>query len=165
MSIFGTIMSKIFQHAEAASSGASPQPSAGAAPESTGRPTSPVASTPPIDHQAPTTPSPAAPTQVAKNDNAQPASTVAQGAPVDVGAVLDGLAAKNGQRLDWKHSIVDTMKLLDMDSSLTARKALAEELHYTGNTNDSAGMNIWLHKQVMQKLADNGGKLPADLRG
>ena len=84
-------------------------------------------------------------------------------ADVDVAAVLSGLAAKNKEKLDWKKSIVDLMKLLNLDSSLTARKELAKELHYTGDTNDSATMNIWLHKQVMQKLAANGGKLPADL--
>jgi hypothetical protein len=56
------------------------------------------------------------------------------------------------------------MKLLDLDSSLTARKELAKELHYSGDTNDSASMNIWLHKQVMTKLAENGGKVPADLK-
>jgi hypothetical protein len=78
--------------------------------------------------------------------------------------VLDGLASKRKERLDRKHSIVDTMKLLDMDSSLSARKELANELHYSGDTNDSAAMNIWLHKQVMQKLAENGGKVPEDLR-
>jgi len=83
---------------------------------------------------------------------------------VDVTSVLDGLAAKNQQKLDWRHSIVDMMKLLDLDSSLTARKELAAELHYTGDTSDSASMNIWLHKQVMQKLAENGGKVPDDLR-
>jgi hypothetical protein len=83
---------------------------------------------------------------------------------VDVGAVLDGLAAKNAQKLDWRHSIVDMMKLLDMDSSLSARKELAGELHYTGDTNDSAAMNVWLHKQVMQKLAQNGGKVPEELK-
>jgi hypothetical protein len=83
---------------------------------------------------------------------------------VDVAAVLDGLAAKNAQKLDWKHSIVDMMKLLDMDSSLSARKELASELHYSGDTDDSAAMNIWLHKQVMQKLAENGGKVPDELK-
>ena len=82
---------------------------------------------------------------------------------VDVAAVLTELAAKSKEKLDWKKSIVDLMKLLNLDSSLTARKELAKELHYTGDTNDSASMNIWLHKQVMQKLAANGGKLPADL--
>jgi hypothetical protein len=71
---------------------------------------------------------------------------------------------KNAQKLDWRHSIVDMMKLLDMDSSLSARKELAGELHYTGDTNDSAAMNVWLHKQVMQKLAQNGGKVPEELK-
>ena len=91
----------------------------------------------------------------------------AGGAPmsnVDVGATLDNLAKQKKEKLDWKHSIVDLMKLLDLDSSLTARKELAKELHYTGDTNDSATMNVWLHKQVMAKLAANGGKVPADLR-
>ena len=83
---------------------------------------------------------------------------------VDVGATLDNLAKQKKEKLDWKHSIVDLMKLLDLDSSLQARKALAHELNYTGDTNDSASMNIWLHKQVMAKLAANGGKVPADLR-
>ena len=78
--------------------------------------------------------------------------------------MLDGLAGKSSQKLDWRHSIVDMMKLLDLDSSLSARQGLAQELHYTGDTHDSAAMNIWLHKQVMQKLADNGGKVPDDLR-
>lgn len=85
------------------------------------------------------------------------------GEPVDVEAVLTKLAAANKEKLDWRRSIVDLMKLLNLDSSLAARKELADELHYTGDKNDSATMNIWLHKQVMQKLADNGGKVPADL--
>jgi hypothetical protein len=85
-------------------------------------------------------------------------------AMVDVEAVLTKLAAANKEKLDWRKSIVDLMKLLNLDSSLSARKELAKELHYTGDTNDSASMNIWLHKQVMQKLADNGGKVPADLK-
>ena len=84
-------------------------------------------------------------------------------AQVDVAAILDGLAAKNREKLDWRHSIVDLMKLVGMDSSFSARKALAAELQYPGDTNDSASMNIWLHKQVMQKLADNGGNVPAEL--
>ena len=79
-------------------------------------------------------------------------------------AVLTDLASKNPQRLNWRTSIVDLMKLLDLDSSITARKELAQELHYSGDMNDSASMNIWLHKQVMQKLADNGGKVPDDLK-
>jgi hypothetical protein len=83
---------------------------------------------------------------------------------VDVAAVLTGLAAQNKEKLDWRRSIVDLMKLLKLDSSLAARKELAKELHYTGDMNDSASMNIWLHKQVMQKLAENGGKVPDDLK-
>jgi hypothetical protein len=81
-----------------------------------------------------------------------------------VEGVLTGLASKNSQQLNWRTSIVDLMKLLDLDSSLNARKDLATELHYTGDMNDSASMNIWLHKQVMQKLAENGGKVPDDLK-
>jgi Domain of unknown function (DUF3597) len=81
-----------------------------------------------------------------------------------VAAILTKLAASNKERLDWKKSIVDLMKLLGLDSSLAARKELADELHYTGDKNDSATMNIWLHKQVMLKLAENGGKVPDELR-
>ena len=73
------------------------------------------------------------------------------------------MAAKNSEKLDWKKSIVDLMKLVGMDSSLHARKQLATELGYTGDQNDSATMNIWLHKAVMQKLAENGGKVPQNL--
>jgi hypothetical protein len=82
---------------------------------------------------------------------------------VDVAVVLDGLAAKNPEKLDWKRSIVDLMKLVGIDSSLTARKQLATELHYSGDQNDSASMNIWLHKEVLRKLSENGGKVPAEL--
>ena len=77
---------------------------------------------------------------------------------------MDQLAAQATQKLDWRHSIVDLMKLINLDSSLSARKELAQELHYTGDMNNSASMNIWLHKQVMIKLAENGGNVPADLR-
>ena len=82
---------------------------------------------------------------------------------VDIAAVLDRLAASNKEKLDWKHSIVDLMKLVGMESSLSERKELAAELNYTGDTNDSAKMNTWLHKEVLRKLAENGGKVPADL--
>ena len=91
-----------------------------------------------------------------------PTGGTAQG-PVDVAAILDRMAASHNEKLDWKHSIVDLMKLVGMDSSLSARKELAADLHYTGDTNDSAKMNMWLHKEVMHKLAENGGKVPADL--
>ena len=83
---------------------------------------------------------------------------------VDVAEIVDKAAAAKGEKLAWRTSIVDLMKALDLDSSLTARKQLAAELKYTGNTNDSAAMNVWLHKQIMTKLAANGGKLPADIK-
>jgi hypothetical protein len=84
---------------------------------------------------------------------------------VNVEKILDrALEIKGGQDLNWRNSIVDLMKLLDIDSSLGARKELAAELGFTGDTNDSASMNIWLHKQVMGKLAANGGYVPADLK-
>ena len=87
----------------------------------------------------------------------------AGGSNVDVSSILNKAVATKGEKLEWKTSIVDLMKALDIDSSLTARKELAKELGYSGDTNDSATMNVWLHKQVMAKLAANGGKLPADL--
>ena len=83
---------------------------------------------------------------------------------VDVAPILDKAVAAKREKLAWRTSIVDLMKALDIDSSLAARKDLAKELGYTGDTNDSATMNIWLHKQVMTKLAANGGKLPADVK-
>jgi hypothetical protein len=83
---------------------------------------------------------------------------------VDVAPILDKAVAAKGEKLEWRTSIVDLMKALDIDSSLSARKELAKELKYDGDTNDSAKMNIWLHKQVMTKLAANGGKLPDDLK-
>lgn len=128
MSIFGSIMSKIFGHGSAAAN-ASPTLAPGASP----------------------------------TPGATPASAPAQ--TVDVAAIVDKAAsAKKGENLEWRTSIVDLMKALDLDSSLAARKQLAKELNYTGNTNDSAAMNVWLHKQVMAKLAANGGKLPADIK-
>jgi hypothetical protein len=104
----------------------------------------------------------------ASRPSSAPASAGSGGASpaaqtVDIAAVLDGLAAKNPERLDWKHSIVDLMKLVGMDSSFTARKQLAAELHYTGDPNDSASMNVWLHKEVLKKLSENGGKVPQEL--
>jgi len=77
---------------------------------------------------------------------------------------MDNLAAQSSERLNWRQSIVDLMKLVNLDSGLAARKELAQELNYSGDMNDSASMNIWLHKQVMIKLAENGGKVPDDLR-
>ena len=97
---------------------------------------------------SPTAPPPSAP----------PAQTV------DVAAIVDKAAAATGEKLAWRTSIVDLMKALNLDSSQAARKQLATELKYTGNMNDSAAMNVWLHKQIMQKLAANGGKLPSDIK-
>ncbi len=136
MSVFGKIMSAIFgSAAHADSTGA---PAGTAAPGSASAPTAPTA--------------------------APGAAPTAGGAPVDVEAVLTGLSAKSSEQLDWRRSIVDLMKLLQLDSSLAARKELAQELNYPGDTGDSATMNMWLHKQVMAKLAANGGKVPADLK-
>jgi hypothetical protein len=106
---------------------------------------------------APSAPS-ASPSPGATPASAPPAQTV------DVAAIVDKAAAAKGEKLAWRTSIVDLMKALDLDSSLSARKELAKELKYTGNTNDTATMNVWLHKQVMAKLAANGGKLPADIK-
>jgi hypothetical protein len=83
---------------------------------------------------------------------------------VDVAPILDKAVAAKGEKLEWRTSIVDLMKALDIDSSFAARKELAKELGYTGDSNDSASMNIWLHKQVMTRLAANGGKLPSDVK-
>ena len=83
---------------------------------------------------------------------------------VDVAPILDQAVKAKGEKLEWRTSIVDLMKALDIDSSLAARKELAKELGNTGDTNDSATMNVWLHKQVMSKLAANGGKLPPEIK-
>ncbi|MBV9695485.1 MAG: DUF3597 domain-containing protein [Gammaproteobacteria bacterium] len=143
MSIFDSIKNAIFGHGTATASASS-----ASAPQRTAQPVSTGAST---------SARPPAPAQSA------PAPAVQQ--PVDVEAVLSGLAAKNPQKLNWRESIVDLMKLLGLDSSLQNRTALAKELGYQGDASDSAGMNIWLHKQVMAKLAESGGKVPASLRG
>ncbi len=138
MSIFGTIMSKVF-------GGGHP-----AATQTTNT----------ADGSAP----PAVPGSPSADAGSTSTATPAAGGSVDVAQVLDGMSGNAGQALDWRHSIVDLMKLLDMDSSLTARKELAHELNYSGDTGDSATMNMWLHKEVMAKFAANGGKLPADLK-
>lgn len=134
MSIFGSIMSKIFHHPQAQ---AAPQPAPAAQAAPAAAPAqAPAAATPQAEQMA----------------------------QVDVEAVLETMARDNPQTLDWRHSIVDLMKLLSLDSGLRARKELAQELGYTGDTGDSAAMNIWLHKAVMQKLSENGGIVPDSLR-
>ena len=143
MSILNSIMSKIF-HRETANAPGGTQAPPGA--------------------QSASASASASPTEPAAGTSAAASSPAPSLALVDVEFVLSGLSAQAGQQLDWRHSIVDLMKLLELDSSLPARKRLAEELHYTGNTNDSAAMNVWLHKEVMQKLAESGGKVPDELR-
>jgi hypothetical protein len=151
MSIFGSILGAIFGHAQ-------PQPTPQFHPGS--------------GQQAPTAQGKAASsTQQAHAASQQqatggtpPLQAVRPQQPVDVEAVLNKLKAEKHANLDWEHSIVDLMKLLDLDSSLSARQELAKELHYTGDMHDSASMNIWLHKQVMTKLAENGGKVRENLK-
>ncbi|MGJ9419469.1 DUF3597 domain-containing protein [Massilia sp. CMS3.1] len=110
-----------------------------------------------------------APAAARPTTGAAPAAPTAAPAPaameqVDVEAILNSKLQASGQQLNWRSSIVDLLKLLDLDSSLQSRKELAAELNYSGDTSDSASMNIWLHRQVMNKLAANGGKVPADLK-
>jgi len=136
--MFSDLMNKIFHH---------------------GAPESPANAPAPAPHRAPGTAASPASSPVA----APTSTATATAEPVDVEAILNRLGAASKEKLDWRHSIVDLMKLVGMDSSLTNRKALAKELHYTGDPTDSAAMNMWLHKQVMKKLAENGGKVPADL--
>jgi len=139
MSVFGKIWSKISGHAAAAPSGAT----------GSARATSGSASGPPIPYA--TVPS------------AGPAPTSTTATPVDVEAIMMDLEAKSGHKSNWRVSIVDLMSLLGMDNSLAERKELAKELGYRGDMNDSAKMNMWLHKQVMQQMAANGGKVPANM--
>jgi len=107
----------------------------------------PVATTAPAQEQVATAPAPTAAAE-----------------PVDVEAVLTEIAEQKGNPdLNWRSSIVDLMKLLGIDSSLSNREELATELGYTGDKNGSAEMNIWLHKAVMKSLADNGGRVPANM--
>jgi len=139
MSVFGKIMGAIFGHsAAAAPTSGSAAPAGGAAPAG------------------------AAPAAGGSSASAAPSATPAQS--VDVAAIVDKAVAAKHEKLEWRTSIVDLMKALDIDSSLAARKELAKELGYTGDTNDSASMNVWLHKQVMAKLAANGGKLPPEIK-
>ena len=134
MSIFGKIMGAIFGSKAAATPASTSAPAGGAPAGSAAAPSS------------------------------APAAPVAPPQSVDVAAIVDKAAAAKGEKLEWRTSIVDLMKALDIDSSLGARKELAKELGYTGDSNDSASMNIWLHKQVMAKLAANGGKLPPEIK-
>jgi hypothetical protein len=154
MGLFNTLMSKIFSHPTASSAPAPAAPVHASAPAQ-------AASGAAVGAPAVPAPTPSALGAAATQTAAvAPAAATKQ---VDVAAVLNDMAAKNSEKLDWKHSIVDLMKLVGMDSSLSARKELATDLHYTGDQNDSASMNMWLHKEVLKKLSENGGKVPADL--
>ena len=144
MGILGNILSKIFPSSHPANA---PAPDAATKPVAGATPTAAPAVNAPSAAAAPAAPAgPAAMTEV------------------DVEAMLDAMAGRSNETLNWKTSIVDLMKLLGLDSSLAARKELAQELHYSGDMNDSAAMNVWLHRQVMTKVAANGGKVPADLK-
>jgi hypothetical protein len=166
MGIFDKIKDAIFGHHDKATAPAAP---GGTTITPTG--TGPVvASTAPSG--APMTPAPTATTAAPSGTPAAapsqaPSATASAGpasaGPVDVAAMLDKAGASKGQKLDWRHSIVDLMKALGMEASLSERKELAQELHYTGDANDSGKMNIFLHKALLQKLSENGGKVPAEL--
>lgn len=156
MSIFGKIKDAIFgrsAHAETA-------PVLPTAAESTPAPSSipdPVATTAtPVGGTGQAVP----PTSGASAPVTSATSSVQT---VDVAAQLDAAVVTSGQKLDWRHSIVDLMKALGMDASLSERKELAEELGYTGELNGSAEMNTWLHKALLKKLSENGGKVAAEL--
>ena len=176
MSIFDKIKNALFtRHAKAApvqatasapatAAPAVAAPAVNASPQAPAATSAPAATTSTPDAAA--TPaaapftSPAAPNPSA----AVPAAPAAGSAPsVDVAAVLDAAVRESGQKLNWRTSIVDTMKALGLDSDLASRKELAAELNYTGDTGDSATMNVWLQKALMRKLAENGGKVPAEL--
>ena len=146
MSIFSRILSKLGFGDKQAAAAPAAQTTSPAAPAAQARPA-----------QAATAPQPA------------PASAAAPAAPkpiseVDVVAKLEKLASQNPEKLNWKVSIVDLMKLLDLDSSFAARKELATELGAPADKmGDSAQMNMWLHKTVLRKLAENGGNIPKEL--
>lgn len=146
MSIFGNIMSAIFGRAKSADADRSAQ---SAAPQTTASAASTASG---ATESLPRTEAPSSVPQAAPQ------------APVDVEDVLRRAASVKKETLNWRTSIVDLMKVLDLDSSLAARKELAQELGYTGDMSDSAKMNIWLHRQVMIKLAQNGGKVPEELK-
>ncbi|KAA2214938.1 DUF3597 domain-containing protein [Teichococcus oryzae] len=154
MSVFGSILSKIFGQRGANAAPSPTAPVSDDVPKPTAadaQPGAAGAATPPVPGTAPAA-------------SGAAAATPAPMQQVDVAAVLTEMASKNPQQLNWRQSIVDLMKLLGLDSSLDNRKELARELGYSGDMNDSASMNIWLHKQVMNKLAENGGQVPAELR-
>jgi uncharacterized protein DUF3597 len=153
MSVFGSIVSAIFGSKHAASVTAPAGSSA--PPPSAAKGTS---APPPSTAPAAGTSAPSAGTPSVSATAAKPISKA------DVEAILAKLADEQDEDYDWKRSIVDLMKLLKLDSGFGARKQLAQELGYTGALDGSAEMNVWLHKQVMTKLAETGGKVPDSLK-
>ena len=152
MSIFGNIMNKIFHHSTAQASTGSP----------TSQSTSQASSNAGASDSTKGQPAPAS--------TAQPSSSTSTGGQptlknVDVQAVLSQLASQKGGGGNWRTSVVDLLKLLDLDSSMTARKELAQELNVHAGADGSAEQNIALHKAVMHKLEENGGKVPDSLKG
>ncbi len=154
MSIFGTIMNKIFHHGQAATPAAAPSSGPAATDVNSGALAAAGVAQSATDAVLAAAAAP------------QPATSAATpAAPVDVEAVLTQIATQKGKPSDWRHSIVDLLKLLDLDSSLAARKELANELNVHVAADGSAEENIALHKAVMAQLAANGGKVPDSLRG
>ena len=156
MGIFDKIKSAIFGQAKPAS------PAPGEAPK-TVAPTSPVSASMSGSPASTSAAAPAGSPAPVTTAAAPAASAPSAAGAVDIGPILDAAVKKSGQKLNWKNSIVDLMKALNLDSSLAARKELADELGYTGDKGDSATMNVWLHKAWMTKLAENGGVVPAEL--
>jgi len=157
MSIFGSIVSRIFGGPAAA-----PEPDIGIL----SAPPGPAKTGQASGSTDPATAAPAAPLLSAPPGPEKAGQVSAGGeAAVDVAAVLAERATKYPEKLNWRESIVDLMKLLELDSGLDARRGLAAELHYSGSTTDTAAMNQWLHREVMRRLAANGGRVPAELLG
>ncbi|QIX19866.1 DUF3597 domain-containing protein [Agrobacterium pusense] len=165
MSIFDRIKHAIFGEAHAASAPQTSNSSASSTSPSSSAPASTMSSSPApsTTAAAPAANSSSSATQPAAPSSAQPSQSAGSGSSVDVETILNEAVRKSGQKLDWRHSIVDLMKALDMDASLEERKELAQELGYSGDAHDSAKMNTFLHKALMKKLSENGGKVPADL--
>jgi len=162
MSVFGKIRDAIFGRKASTSPADQSKPGMSRSPQAQHaqfQPAQPRSAQPGTAQPRPVQAGPAsAPVQPAVRPSAQTTAT-----QVDVEAVLEDLASRSDQKLNWRTSIVDLMKLLGMDSSLSERKELAQELGYTGPLDGSAEMNIWLHKRVMRELAANGGKVPPAL--
>jgi len=152
MSIFGKLVSAIFGSSHAAEPAPTPAPTSWS--PSAAKPAAPGATASPA--------SPATPTNAPASG--APAATGKPMSRPELEDLIKKTASQQQEDLNWRESIVDLMKLFKLDSSLGARKELAKELGYTGALDGSAEMNIWLHRQVMTKLAETGGKVPEHLK-